>query len=206
MDARPWHRRDTRSALTRRQLLRPLGRGIGAAALASLLGRDVLRRSRGAARDRRPAAWPDCRTSRPRRSASSTCFSRAGRRSSTCSTTSRSSTKFHGKELPDSVRMGQRLTGMTSGQTTLPGRAVDVQVRAARPVRARGSASCCRTPAKIVDDICLIKIDAHRGDQPRPGDHVHPDRQRSSRAGRASARGSATAWAARTRTCRRSSC
>ncbi|MFK7850250.1 MAG: DUF1501 domain-containing protein [Akkermansiaceae bacterium] len=28
--------------------------------------------------------------------------------------------KFHGKELPDSVRQGQRLTGMTSGQKSFP--------------------------------------------------------------------------------------
>ncbi len=28
--------------------------------------------------------------------------------------------KFHGKELPDSVRNGQRLTGMTSGQSSFP--------------------------------------------------------------------------------------
>src|ERR1700712_1817927 len=28
--------------------------------------------------------------------------------------------KFAGAELPDSVRMGQRITGMTSGQTSLP--------------------------------------------------------------------------------------
>src|SRR5580698_7092587 len=29
-------------------------------------------------------------------------------------------TKLHGTELPASVRMGQRITGMTSGQSTLP--------------------------------------------------------------------------------------
>ncbi len=28
--------------------------------------------------------------------------------------------KYHGKELPDSIRQGQRLTGMTSGQTSFP--------------------------------------------------------------------------------------
>src|ERR1700730_7324306 len=27
---------------------------------------------------------------------------------------------YHGKELPGSVRMGQRVTGMTSGQSTFP--------------------------------------------------------------------------------------
>ncbi len=28
--------------------------------------------------------------------------------------------KTHGTELPDSVRMGQRITGMTSGQSSFP--------------------------------------------------------------------------------------
>ena len=28
--------------------------------------------------------------------------------------------EFHGQELPDSIRQGQRLTGMTSGQTSFP--------------------------------------------------------------------------------------
>ncbi|MGI8565012.1 MAG: DUF1501 domain-containing protein, partial [Pyrinomonadaceae bacterium] len=28
--------------------------------------------------------------------------------------------KYHGTELPDSVRMGQRITGMTSGQSSFP--------------------------------------------------------------------------------------
>src|SRR6478609_14061 len=28
--------------------------------------------------------------------------------------------KYHGQELPDSIRMGQRLTGMTSGQKSFP--------------------------------------------------------------------------------------
>ena len=46
------------------------------------------------------------------------CFtSPAGRHKSICSTTS-PLRKRHGIELPDSVRMGQRITGMTSGQSS----------------------------------------------------------------------------------------
>ena len=45
---------------------------------------------------------------------------------------------------------------MTSGQKSFPVRRADVQVRAARPVAARGSASCCRTRPTIVDDIAII--------------------------------------------------
>ena len=56
--------------------------------------------------------------------------------------------KLSGTELPGSVRMGQRITGMTSGQSALPGGALDLQVPAARASRARGSANCCRTPRR----------------------------------------------------------
>ena len=84
---------------------------------------------------RPPRACPACPTSRRRPSASSTCSSPARRRRWTCSTTSRSSAKRYGKDLPDSIRQGQRLTGMTSGQKTFPGGALDLQVRAARQVR-----------------------------------------------------------------------
>ena len=46
--------------------------------------------------------------------------------------------EHHGTELPASVRMGQRITGMTAGQKSFPVRRADVQVRAARPVRRLG--------------------------------------------------------------------
>ena len=45
---------------------------------------------------------------------------------------------FFDKDLPESIRMGQRITTMTSGQTAIAGRAVDVQVRSARAVRYVG--------------------------------------------------------------------
>ena len=44
--------------------------------------------------------------------------------------------------------MGQRLTDDDQRPGAVPGRPVDVQVRAARQVRHAGSASCCRTPPK----------------------------------------------------------
>ncbi len=56
-------------------------------------------------------------------------------RRSICSITSPSWIRLHGTELPASVRNGQRITGMTSGQSFVPGRALHLQVRAARPVR-----------------------------------------------------------------------
>ena len=52
--------------------------------------------------------------------------------------------ELRGTDLPESVRMGQRLTGMTSGRR-VSGRAVGFQIRPAWPERTSGSASCCRT-------------------------------------------------------------
>ena len=42
--------------------------------------------------------------------------------------------KFRGQDLPDSVRRGQRLTGMTAHQSHFPDCAFDLQVRSAREI------------------------------------------------------------------------
>src|SRR5213595_2862743 len=61
----------------------------------------------------------------------------------------------HGIDLPESVRMGQRLTGMTSGQKTKP-------VAASKFGFAQHGGSgtwiseLLPHTAKIVDDICLV--------------------------------------------------
>ncbi len=84
--------------------------------------------------------------------------------------------KFAGTELPDSVRMGQRITGMTSGQTSLPGGALHLQVSAARTIRRVGQ----RTAAAHRQDRRRShhrQDDEHRRHQSRSGDHVHPKRQ-----------------------------
>jgi hypothetical protein len=64
--------------------------------------------------------------------------------------------KRHGQELPDSVRRGQRLTGMSGNQATLP------IVKSAYSFKQYGQGGTWisdRLPhtAKIADDICVIK-------------------------------------------------
>src|SRR4051794_24302011 len=63
---------------------------------------------------------------------------------------------LRGKELPGSIRMGQRLTGMTSGQKNFP-----VAPTAFRFDRAGKSGTMVSEilphTAKMVDDICVIK-------------------------------------------------
>ena len=66
------------------------------------------------------AALPGLAALSPRkRSGSSTCFSTARPRSWICSITSPAEDR-RGLNLPDSIRKGQRLTGMTAYQTTFP--------------------------------------------------------------------------------------
>ena len=64
--------------------------------------------------------------------------------------------KLHGQELPGSVRMGQRLTGMTSGQNSLPLASSLFSFKQYGESRAWVSELMPHT-AKIVDDLCFIK-------------------------------------------------
>src|SRR3954467_495775 len=64
--------------------------------------------------------------------------------------------KLHGQEMPASVRMGQRLTGMTSGQSSFP---VVKSLFKFAPHGKSGTYVSELLPkiSKIVDDICVIK-------------------------------------------------
>ena len=90
--------------------------------------------------------------------------------------------EHRGQDLPDSIRHGAAAHGHDL-------RAEDVsrspdEVSSSRQHGKSGTWLSELLPhtAKIADEICLVKIAAHRGDQPRPGDHVYPDRQRAARA------------------------
>lgn len=62
----------------------------------------------------------------------------------------------HGSDLPDDVRMGQRLTGMTSGQRSFP--VMGSKFRFAQHGQCGMSLSeLLPHTAKVVDDICLIR-------------------------------------------------
>ena len=64
--------------------------------------------------------------------------------------------ELNGQELPASVRMGQRLTGMTAGQTTFPIAASHLAFAQHGQSGAWLSELLPHT-AKVVDDICFIK-------------------------------------------------
>ncbi|MBM4005214.1 MAG: DUF1501 domain-containing protein [Planctomycetes bacterium] len=64
--------------------------------------------------------------------------------------------EFHGQELPASIRMGQRLTGMTSGQSSFPVIAPKFSFRQCGQTGAWLSELLPHT-AEVVDEICLIR-------------------------------------------------
>jgi len=64
--------------------------------------------------------------------------------------------KMQGEELPASVRLGQRLTGMTADQKNFPWRApFSSSINMGSP--GPGSASCLPHTASVVDDLCFVK-------------------------------------------------
>lgn len=64
--------------------------------------------------------------------------------------------ELHGTELPDSIRQGQRLTGMTSGQTSFP---VIAPKFGFRQVGRAGTWLGDLLPhtGQVIDDLCLIR-------------------------------------------------
>ena len=64
--------------------------------------------------------------------------------------------ELHGTELPDSIRQGQRLTGMTSGQKSFP---VVAPKFTFKQVGANGTWLSELLPftGKVVDDLCIVK-------------------------------------------------
>ena len=64
--------------------------------------------------------------------------------------------KLHGTELPDSIRQGQRLTGMTSGQTSFPVIAQKFGFKSCGQSGLRISELLPYT-GKVADDICVIR-------------------------------------------------
>jgi len=65
--------------------------------------------------------------------------------------------RFHGQELPDSVRQGQRLTGMTSGQSTFPCVAPMFEFERYGQHGTWVNKEILPHTAGIVDDITIIK-------------------------------------------------
>ena len=81
--------------------------------------------------------------------------------------------EHHGKDLPDSIRKGQRLTTMTSGQKNFP-IAPSIFKFARHGKSGQWMSEVLPHLSKEADELCFIKS-MHTGDQPRSGHHLLPD-------------------------------
>ncbi len=138
---------DYQQALNRRALLQHSASGIGAAALAGLLARDGLANGTAAAQG---THFP------PKAKRIVYLFQSGGPSHLELLDYKPKLKEFHGQELPDSIRQGQRLTGMTSGQKSFPVIAPKFGFHQAGQAGTWISDLLPHT-GKVLDDICLIR-------------------------------------------------
>jgi len=134
----PLHEYET--LVTRRQFFGRSALGVGTAALASLLSPEM---PAGAESGATATGLPGIRHFAPRAKRVIYLFMHGGPSQMELLDYKPKLTALHGSEIPDSVRMGQRLTGMTSGQASFPSSARRSSSSSAARA-APGSASCCR--------------------------------------------------------------
>src|SRR5438874_3244307 len=140
--------------LTRRHFFSRMATGIGVAALGSLLNPGLLE---GLAADAaKPKGLPGGPQFAPRARRVIYLFMAGGPSQMELLDYKPSLEKLHETELPDSIRMGQRITTMTSGQKSLP---VVKSIYKFRQYGKSGAWVSELVPhiAGIVDDICLVK-------------------------------------------------
>ncbi len=144
--------------LTRRQLFGLASTGIGVAALASLLDQDLQASTAGDEVNKNPQTGGLVGLPHFAPKAKRVIFLHQSGGPSQIDLFDYKPVlrKYQGTELPDSVRRGQRITGMTSGQGTLP---VASSIFKFRQCGESGSWVSELLPytAKIVDEITIIK-------------------------------------------------
>jgi len=150
---------ESRLIQTRRQFFGTAGRvGVGAAALTSLLHSPAIARP-SLAQNNGPGYAPGNPgpVHFPARAKRIIYLCQAGAPSQIDTFDYKPSLdNFNGQDLPDSVRMGQRLTGMTSGQKSFPA------ARTIAPFNQHGESGQWISDLlphhhKIADDICIVK-------------------------------------------------
>src|SRR5829696_6430698 len=145
----PNHPPPADALMTRRQFFGRSATGIGTAALGSLLGPSLFGADAGAVLAGRPHFAPKAKRV-------IYLFMHGGPSQLDLFDHKPGLRALHGKELPDSVRGTQRLTGMTSGQKTLPVTASPFQFARHGQSGAWVSELLPHT-AGIVDDLCVIR-------------------------------------------------
>src|SRR5919202_1593991 len=143
--------------LTRRQLFGRTATGIGAAALAALVAPEAFGAATAAARGRKGKAGVLKTLHFPAKARRVIYLHQSGAPSHIDLFDYKPKLReHHGEELPSSVRMGQRITGMTSGQKSFPCVAPMFQFSQHGKSGIWFSELLPHT-ASIADDICVIK-------------------------------------------------
>ncbi len=138
---------DLQRAMTRRALLKHSSSAVGTAALAGLLTRDA--RASGATLTQGTHFAPKAKRI-------VYLFQSGGPSHLELFDYKPKLKEFHGQELPDSIRQGQRLTGMTSGQKSFPVIAPKFGFHQAGQAGTWISDLLPHT-GKVLDDICLVR-------------------------------------------------
>ena len=140
--------REYQLQLTRRQLFGRAATGIGTAALASLLNPSLLNAAAGGALG--ATHYP------PKAKRVIYLFMSGGPSHIDLFDYKPKLREHHGQELPGSIRMGQRITGMTSGQASFP--CVAPMFKFAQHGKSGGWVSeLLPNIGKIVDEIAIVK-------------------------------------------------
>jgi hypothetical protein len=153
-------KRESELTLTRRQFFGLAGKaghlGIGIAALASLAGQKIFAATDDSDRDSKTGGLIGLPHFAPKAKRVIFLHQSGGPSQIELFDHKPTLNKYHGTEIPDSVRKGQRITGMTSGQSSLPVTKSLFKFNQHGQSGAWVSELLPHT-AKIVDDITIIK-------------------------------------------------
>ena len=111
---------ENRQLITRRHFFGRTATGVGTAALASLLGKDLSAAARGDSLERPFPGLPALPHFAPKAKRVIWLFQSGGPSQMDLFDYKPQLDRWRGKDLPDSIRKGQRLTGMTSTQDSFP--------------------------------------------------------------------------------------
>ena len=147
---------ENRRLITRRHFFGRTATGVGTAALASLLGQDLSAAARGDSLERPFPGLPALPHFAPKAKRVIWLFQSGGPSQMDLFDYKPRLDRWRGEDLPDSIRKGQRLTGMTSTQDSFP------VVNSVFKFKRHGQSGAWISEilpetAKVIDDLCIIK-------------------------------------------------
>ena len=147
---------ENRRLITRRHFFGRTATGVGTAALASLLGKDLSAAARGDSLERPFPGLPALPHFAPKAKRVIWLFQSGGPSQMDLFDYKPRLDRWRGEDLPDSIRKGQRLTGMTSTQDSFP------VVNSVFKFKRHGQSGAWISEilpetAKVIDDLCIIK-------------------------------------------------